>query len=144
MTNEEEKNLEPIDLALRKVWQKILKMYNQTAMSYNMSFSHGMVLLSIDKEGTPSTQLGPRMGLEPTSLSRTLNSMEELGMITRTPDKKDKRVVFVKLTDKGVEYRRMARDEVRKYNEKLYQSIDNGELEVFMKVLNQIYDLTEY
>ncbi|GIR50705.1 MAG: hypothetical protein CM15mP59_4470 [Flavobacteriaceae bacterium] len=33
----------------------------------------GLALLSIDtEEGVPSTSLGPRMGMESTSLSRTL------------------------------------------------------------------------
>ena len=42
----------------------------------------GFALLSIDPEkGTPSTSLGPKMGMEATSLSRTLKTMEEKGLI---------------------------------------------------------------
>lgn len=139
---EEQNDWLPIDLTIRKVWQKTLKMYNQTAMKYGVPFAHGMILLSIDKDGTPSTQLGPKMGLEPTSLSRTLNTMAQQGLILRTQDKNDKRVVNVTLTEKGVEQRRIARDEVLKHNEKLYQSIDAEELKIFFKVLGQINDLT--
>lgn len=134
----------PIDISIRKAWLKTFKMYNHTAMKYNVSFSLGMVLLSIDKDGTPSTQLGPKMGMEPTSLSRTLKVMEQQGLINRVQDAVDKRVVNVTLTPKGVAQRRIARDEVRAHNEKLYAAIDPNELEVFFKVLNQIYDLTEY
>ena len=37
-----------------------------------------LLYLSIDpKKGTPSTSLGPKMGMEATSLSRTLKSLEE-------------------------------------------------------------------
>jgi DNA-binding MarR family transcriptional regulator len=56
-------------------------MYNQTAMRFGVSFSHKMLLLFIDKEGTPRTQLGPRMGMEQTSLSRKLRTMEKPGLI---------------------------------------------------------------
>lgn len=144
MTTDEKNNWTPIDLTIRKVWLKTFKMYNQTALKYNVSFSLGMVLLSIDKDGTPSTQLGPKMGLEPTSLSRTLKLMEDQGLITRKQDSIDKRVVIVSLTPKGVEQRRIARDEVKAHNEKLYSAINPEELEVFFKVINEIYDLTDY
>lgn len=137
-------NWTPIDISIRKVWLKTFKMYNQTASKYNVSFSLGMVLLSIDKDGTPSTQLGPKMGMEPTSLSRTIKVMEQQGLINRVQDLIDKRVVNVTLTAKGVAQRRIARDEVRKHNEKLYAAIDSEELEVFFKVLNQINELTEH
>ena len=43
----------------------------------------GFALLNIEAEGTPSTALGPKLGMEPTSLSRLLNSMEEKKMIAR-------------------------------------------------------------
>ena len=47
----------------------------------------GFTLLSIDPEkGTPSTALGPKMGMEATSLSRILKTMEEKGLITRKPN----------------------------------------------------------
>jgi MarR family transcriptional regulator, organic hydroperoxide resistance regulator len=134
----------PLDIAVRKVWLKIFKMYNQKAMHYGVPFSLGMVLLSIDKEGTPSTQLGPKMGMEPTSLSRTLKMMEEQGLIERIPDEHDKRVVHVFLTPQGVAHRRVARDEVLEYNRMLYKKIDNCDIETTLRVLEQISNLTEY
>ena len=142
--NSEEKQNPPIDIEIRKVWLKTYKMYNQTAMKYDVSFSLGMVLLSIDKGGTPSTQLGPKMGMEPTSLSRTLKLMSDQGLINRIQDKTDKRVINVSLTPKGITLRKIASEEVNKHNEKLYSSIDPNELTVFFKVLYQINDLTDY
>ena len=139
----EESEFIPIDISIRKVWLKTFKMYNQTAMKYGASFSHGMILLSVDKEGTPSTQLGPKMGMEPTSLSRTLKTMEDQGLIVREQDKFDKRVVIVSLTEKGVAQRRIARDEVINHNEKLFKAIPKEEIDVFFKVLNKINDLTD-
>lgn len=138
------KNVAPLDLAIRKAWLKIFKMYNQRAMQYGVSFSLGLVLLSIDKEGTPSTQLGPKMGMEPTSLSRTLKMMEEEQLIKRIPDTIDKRVVYVFLTPKGLAHRRIARDEVLEYNKMLTSEIDNQDLETMLRVLDQVCTLTEY
>ena len=70
-------------------------MYNQKASEHNMTMSIGFILMIVDKDGTPSTQLGPRMGMEPTSLSRTLKTMEDRKLIRRQEDKIDKRKVFI-------------------------------------------------
>ncbi|MDP5044667.1 MAG: MarR family transcriptional regulator, partial [Leeuwenhoekiella sp.] len=73
-----------IDHALRATWQAITKMYNEQAAQLDSTMATGFALLSIDpEEGTPSTALGPKMGMEATSLSRTLKSMEERGLIVR-------------------------------------------------------------
>ena len=62
-----------IDYVLRATWQAVSRMYNEEANKYGATMATGFVLLSIDKEkGTPSTALGPKMGMEATSLTRTL------------------------------------------------------------------------
>ena len=134
----------PIDIAVRKLWLKMFKMYNSIALERKASFSLGLVLLSIDKGGTPSTQLGPRMGMEPTSLSRQLKMMEEKGLIKRTPDLIDKRVVNVELTALGVAARREARDVVMAYNDKLYENLPLEDIQCMLRTIDRINDLTDY
>ena len=57
-----------------------MKMYNEEAGKKQSTMATGFALISIDpEEGTPSTALGPKMGMEATSLSRTLKAMEEKG-----------------------------------------------------------------
>ena len=67
-----------IDYSLRNTWQGIVKMYNEAAKKMDSTMATGFTLLSIDpKTGTPSTALGPKMGLESTSISRILNTLEK-------------------------------------------------------------------
>ena len=74
---------ESIDHALRATWQTVAKMYNEQASKHNVTMAVAMALLNIDyKNGTPSTSLGPSMGMEATSLSRILKKMEEGHNIT--------------------------------------------------------------
>ncbi|MEC8853705.1 MAG: MarR family transcriptional regulator, partial [Bacteroidota bacterium] len=88
-----------IDYNIRKTWYNITKLYNRTANEYMASMALGMIILNIDIiEGTPSTQLGPNMGMEATSLSRSLNKLEESGVIERKPDPNDKRRTVICLT----------------------------------------------
>ena len=93
---------ETIDFHIKRTWQSISKMYNELASDYGASMATGYVLLNIDlEEGTPSTALGPKMGMEATSLSRTLKSLEEKKLIERKPNPIDGRSVLIYLTDRG-------------------------------------------
>ncbi len=123
---------------VRNNWFKISRYYNQVASQYNMSFSWGFILLNIEKEGTPSTALGPKMGMEPTSLSRTLKNMEENGLIRRQADSVDKRKSLVFLTEEGVEKRKMARDVVLNFNEKVYESLPKTKVKAFFEVMEKV------
>ena len=127
-----------VDFVLRHLWHKTSRMYNQKANDYGVSISVGFIMVNIDKEGTPSTQLGPKMGMEPTSLSRTLKTMEEKGWIRREVDKNDKRKVLIFLTEEGVEKRRIAKDVVLSFNERIIDTIPKGKLNTFFEVAARI------
>ena len=127
-----------MDFAIRHLWHKISRMYNQKANEYGLTISIGFILLNIDREGTPSTQLGPKMGMEPTSLSRTLKTMEEKGLIFRKSDDIDKRKVLIFLTEEGIDGRRVAKDVVFNFNEALTANIPKGKLKTFYEVAERL------
>ena len=128
-----------IDYNIRKTWFNITKMYNRTATDYMASTSLAMIVLNIDMlEGTPSTQLGPNMGMESTSLSRSLNKLEESGYITRKPDPKDKRKSIIHLTKSGLDGREVAKEIVLDFNKKVFSHFDKSEMDTFFKILKKI------
>lgn len=126
---------------VRNNWFKISRYYNQAAAKYKMSFSWGFILLNVEKEGTPSTSLGPKMGMEPTSLSRTLKNMEDKGLIYRKADKVDKRKSLVFLTEEGIAKRKIARQVVLDFNERLYNSIPKNKVTAFFEVMVKVDEL---
>ena len=71
------KQEDTIDFHLRWAWHSIARMYNMEAAKFGTTMSVGQILLNVDVEGTPSTKLGPKMGMESRSLTRILKSMEE-------------------------------------------------------------------
>ena len=124
-----------IDYVLRATWQAVARMYNEEAAKYNATMATGFALLSLDKDdGTPSTTLAPKMGMEATSLTRTLKSMEERGLITRRKNPNDGRGVLIHLTDFGKEKRELSRTTVLKFNEKIRQNVTEEQLQNFMQV----------
>jgi DNA-binding MarR family transcriptional regulator len=131
-----------IDYTLRATWQAVARMYNDEASNYGATMATGFTLLSIDKEGgTPSTTLGPKMGMEATSLTRTLKSMEEKGLIYRKPNPEDGRGVLIFLTEFGKEKRELSKNTVLKFNEVVKQNVSAEKLQDFMEVSDIINEL---
>jgi DNA-binding MarR family transcriptional regulator len=133
-----------IDALYRAAWQAIAKMYNEEAAKYDTSMATGLALLSIDPvHGTPSTAIAPKMGMEATSLSRTLKTLDNKGLIVREPNPDDGRSVLLKLTTAGLEKRDLSKSFVVKFNEQVTQNIDAKKLEAFREVSESIIELIQ-
>jgi len=131
-----------IDYLLRSTWQAVSRMYNEEASKFEGSMAIGFALLSIDKEnGTPSTYISNRMGMEPTSLTRTLKTLEEKGLITRKKNPEDGRGVLIYLTPLGKEKRELSKETVLKFNETIKKNIPEEKLNHFMEVTEMINEL---
>lgn len=131
-----------IDYVLRATWIAVSKMYNEEAGKAGSTMATGFALLSIDPEtGTPSTSLGPKMGMEATSLSRILKSMEEKGLIIRKKHPKDGRSVLLYLTDFGKEMREYSKGVVLRFDEAVKEAVPEEDLKTFIQVANTIMEL---
>ncbi|SHI29518.1 DNA-binding transcriptional regulator, MarR family [Algibacter luteus] len=131
-----------IDYMLRTTWLTVQKMYNEEASKFDSTMATGFTLLSIDPDkGTPSTALGPKMGMEATSLSRILKTMEKKGLIERHPNPEDGRGVIISLTDFGREKRAYSKDRVLTFNETIKKNISEEKLKHFYEVAEIINEL---
>jgi DNA-binding MarR family transcriptional regulator len=131
-----------IDHQLRATWQAVAKVYNEQAAKHDSTMATAFVLLNIDKEkGTPSTALGPLMGMEPTSLSRILKNMEDKGAISREKNPEDGRSVLIKLTAYGKEMRKVSKGHVIQFNETVITNVTEENLDGFFKVTSIINKL---
>lgn len=134
---------ETIDFPIRKVWSRISRIYNSEASKYGGTMAIGQILLSIDPDGTPSTKLGPKMGMESRSLVRTLQAMEDEGFIKRSADKADKRVVRIHLTAKGKQMRDVSRDTVVRFNQAVQSRFTQAQLNNFRQVMTELDRILE-
>lgn len=131
-----------IDYILRTTWLAVAKMYNEEASKFDSTMATGFALLSIDPEnGTPSTSLGPKMGMEATSLSRILKSMEKKGLIERKPNPEDGRGVLIFLTEFGKEKREYSRDRVLTFNNKVHENVTDEKIKHFYEVAEVINNM---
>ncbi|MGB1020270.1 MAG: MarR family winged helix-turn-helix transcriptional regulator [Flavobacteriaceae bacterium] len=134
---------ETLDGILRATWQTVSKMYNKEAQKFNSTMATGFALLSIAPEGTPSTALGPKMGMAATSLSRLLKTMEARNLIYRVPNPEDGRSVLLCLTPFGVQKREDSKAVVLKFNETLRQKIEPSKIKTFLEVSQHIIDTAQ-
>jgi len=129
---------ETVDFYIKSTWHSLTRMYNLIASEHDISQTIGYVLINIEKEGTPATKIAPLMGMEPTSLSRLLKNMENNGLIYKKRESDDKRVVRIFLTEAGIAKRKLAKQTILNFNEKLLKLLSANDIEHFIKVMNII------
>jgi DNA-binding MarR family transcriptional regulator len=83
------------------------------------------------------------MGMEATSLSRTLKSMEEKGLVCREKNPEDGRGVLIKLTPFGKEKREISKASVYRFNQVVREHIDEEKIEHFFEVIQIINELIQ-
>lgn len=131
--------VENIDLIVKSTWLAVSKMYSEMASEYDSTAVQALTLLKIDpKEGTRSTNLGPKMAIEPTSLTRIIKLLEDNGFIYKEKTTQDKREVIIKLTDKGLRHRDISKDVVVNFNKIVCEKVSPEDLDIFKNVMEVI------
>jgi DNA-binding MarR family transcriptional regulator len=113
-------------------------MYNKEAFKFDSTMATGFALLNIEPSGTPSSSLGPKLGMESTSLSRLLNSMENKKLIERQPNPKDGRGVLIFLTPFGKEKRDDSKAVVLNFNQVVEKKLSEIQIKHFFEVADCI------
>jgi len=127
-----------VDYHLRSTLFAMRRMYNLIAQENGITQGIGYALINIGEDGIPATKIAPLMGMTSSSLSRMLKNMQDEGMIHRKPDKDDKRIVRIFLTDEGVKLRDKVEEVVLNFNNELFKKLDIEDLRAFERVNNII------
>ena len=142
MNTKNAEKVDNIDLILKSTWLAVLKMYSEMAQDHDATAVQALTLLKIDpKEGTRSTNLGPKMAIEPTSLTRIIKLLEDNGYIYKEKTTSDKREVIIKLTEKGITSRNMSKQVVLNFNNAVSTKIPQEKLEIFKEVMGEIMQI---
>lgn len=135
---------ENFDFILKNTWQAVARMYNEEASKYDGTMGIGFALLNIDKlNGTSVSDLAAGLGIETTSITRLLNSMEEKKLILKKKNPKDGRGVIIYLTEFGLEKRDLSKKSVIQFNEIIRENISEEDFLGFKNVTNKINELIE-
>jgi len=129
---------------IRSSWIEIFKFYNEQNSKEIGTLSIAFVLMTInEKFGTQVTKIAPRMGMEPNSLSRLLKSLEEKELVFKRKDNKDKRKVYICLTENGLKLRNIAAERLFSLEKNIKDKISPTDLSSFYKVTDAISEIIE-
>jgi DNA-binding MarR family transcriptional regulator len=138
------KHTETIDSKLKTAWQVVSRMYNAEANLHEGTIAMAHFLLNIDSfEGSYASDIAPQLGMESTSLSRIIRSLESKKLIQRVPDKDDKRKIRIKLTAKGKGQKDLAKNIVRNFNHVAEVKLGKERILDFYSTIDEIIWLAE-
>ena len=142
MTNK--KHTQTIDSKIKTAWQVVSRMYNAEASLHGGTISIGHFLLNVDShEGSYASDIAPLLGMESTSLSRIILSLEAKNIIKRVPDTNDKRKIKIVLTQEGIQQKELAKNAVRNFNKLVENKIGKEKVTEFFKILDDVISLAE-
>ncbi|MCB2291128.1 MarR family transcriptional regulator [Clostridium sp. CS001] len=121
-----------------KTSKKMANMFNERLIPFGVTRVQWIAMYYLLKYGDMSQkELGERMGTKESTVARLLDRMEDEGLIQRTKDKEDRRVKYIKLTQKGTERIEELLPEGQKMSEFFSIGITEEEVEVFKRVLEK-------
>jgi DNA-binding MarR family transcriptional regulator len=91
------------DDELRMLLQRVARRIRNNRVDGTMSDTQMGVLFRLEVSPATPSQLAERERVTPPSMNRTINALEQAGLVTRTPDADDARKVNVAITAAGVD-----------------------------------------
>ena len=106
-----------------------------------LSPAQGRILMALyEQDDIPVRKLSEMTSHDKSTLSLSLTRMEQFGLVERSGDEKDRRVVRVKLTRNGRSHRQACHEAMQELTDILYCGVTNEERGVFLRVLNQLFE----
>ena len=118
-----------------RIWEKLLKESGVDVFNG----AQGRILYVLWEHGGLSiSQIGRLTSLAKTTLTSMLDRMEANGLIKRTPSKKDRRQIFITITEKAKEYRDKYNWLSDTMNEVFYRGFSEADITAFEDKLKKI------
>jgi DNA-binding MarR family transcriptional regulator len=92
-----------------------------------------------NKEGLTQSQLVENLGVEPPTITKTLDRLEKAGLVERRQDVEDARVSRVYLTRKGRELQGPVEKIWKDLEARTVQGLSEAEKALILRLLDQIY-----
>lgn len=110
--------------------------FNEWTLKKGISQVQWTALYYLGKyENISQIELSSLMNLKPSSVARLLDRMEKEGYLTRNRNLEDKRVINLKITDKGKKKREEIIPEAERFSEMIRDGISDEHIEIFKNIL---------
>lgn len=128
--------------------QRLVRVMNifekDSIRAFGFTSSQCYSLLHLSKEGNLSmNQLSEKMNLSISTMTRIIKNLVRDGYITREREKADRRVVNLRLTDKGNEAALKLKKAIREYYRNIVGNLPEGQVEETMNSLSVMLGVLE-
>ena len=111
----------------RKLWDQLNDQLNGKSCS-NVSLAQCHTILELGEQGrTTIGELAKSMGLDKSTLSRTIDSLVKKGLVDRVPNPSDRRYTLINLTKGGASTCKQINSTNDAYFERIFKAIPKGE-----------------
>ncbi|MDT0347580.1 MarR family winged helix-turn-helix transcriptional regulator [Streptomyces litchfieldiae] len=97
-----------------------------------------LLMQLLDRDGQTQSELLESVGLDHSTVSKSLRRMQDAGLLTREPAEHDRRAVVVRLTDKGRALRKPIAALWATLEEISVQDLEPDEIEAFVATAHKI------
>lgn len=126
-------------MATTAVARRLQKNYRQAGL--DITIEQWSVLYHLWKEdGLSQQELGIRTFRDKASITRLIDNLEKLALVTRVASKDDRRINLVYLTESAKPLQQTTYELANKTMNEALQNISKEEIEVVKNVLQRVYD----
>lgn len=112
--------------------------FRQYSSRLSLTAPQASHLISIPVGGISMSGLAAKLGLDTSTLTRNIQKLEGLDLVKRVQDKKDKRILLVQLTDKGIKMVEMIEESLLNLNFSMMKYIDLDDQENISEMLEKL------
>ena len=126
---------------LKKANRLLVKKANELLKPHGITHAYTFFLMELyQQNGLTQSEMHKRIGIEQPTAVRTLDRMERDGLIVREQSPTDRRAVFIKLTDKGKQYRETILECTKELNHVALQGFSESEFRLLNQLIVRIND----
>lgn len=130
--------------SLRRIFKAIQDYSQEVSASFGITGPQLWALKTISEyESLPLGELGRKMYLHPSTVTGVVDRLEAKGYVLRDRDREDRRVVNVRLTDKGKDLAKKAPNPVQ--GKMIYglRNLESEELRVIYESMKKLAEIAE-
>ncbi|AJE54037.1 MarR family winged helix-turn-helix transcriptional regulator [Paenibacillus polymyxa] len=133
-----EQNIFTLIHAMDQVTNNLLIRWNKM-FNENLGISHILILSYLNSyvKCRPS-DLARLLGLTPPTLTHLSGKLVQKGLVVRVADEEDRRIVYLQITDTGIEMLNKAQEDGRQLRRELFENLTEEERESLLSVYGKL------
>ena len=127
---------------------KLTSIFRILSNRYNLSYPQYCILMTIDADGNPMSELAKSLGLDKSTLTRNIKVLINRQLVSKYQDQQDLRVYKVVLTSEGENIKIQLYNDLDYFTSDLLNSLDNNmqdEIALLDKLIQKLdsYELSK-